>query len=363
MSNKLKDIFSNKMFDLGGNLYFQDSESHKKFLEALQIVENEGRAVEVKGVSSLTTKVRDGEMEYPFLEQKEITQLIIAPSTEDVPFTLNTEYGKNTVLFKRYQTKNEIILETDANEVVYFKITFIKNTSNITFTYRTQPHLAKTIKDIVENYNTAIALLDKLFIYKDSQYLSDEYALIYNTRESFLGSESFFKRLHLVEQELELSFQPALINDTENDVREIEELYLLLVEKKVIRLNAKLNATESTEVTMKSGAHKLEVGSKIDLTFLGEAEYTIYGQKINVLTANLLSNAIIKAVKEGEGGTIKVLYGDTDNRPMYISYTGFKTADEAKQEMKTIMEYKEKYVEALTLNEHIGKISEKIKAL
>jgi hypothetical protein len=104
------------------------------------------------------------------------------------------------------------------------------------------------------------------------------------------------------------------------------------------------------------------VGSKIDLTFLGESEYTIYGQKISVHTSNLLSNAIIKEVKEGEDGTIKVLYGDTDNRPMYISYTGFKTIDEAKQEMKTIMEHKEKYIEALTLNEHMGKISEKIKA-
>jgi hypothetical protein len=174
-------------------------------------------------------------------------------------------------------------------------------------------------------------------------------------KESILGLKSFFKRLYLVEQELELSFQPMQIKDTEIVEGELEELYLLLIEKKVIRLNAKLNATESTGITMESGAHKLEVGSKIDLTFLGESEYTIYGQKISVHTANLLSNAIIKEVKQGEEGTIKVLYGDTDNRPMYISYTGFKTIDEAKQEMKTIMEHKEKYIEALTINEHMGK--------
>lgn len=357
MSNKLKDIFSNKMFDLGGNLYFQDSESHRKFLEALQIVQNEGREVEVKGVSSLTTKVRDGEMEYPFLEHKELTQFIIAPSTEDVPFVLNTEYGEKTVLFKRYQTTNEIILETDGNEVVYFKIAFIKNTSNITFTYRTQPHFAKTVKDIVENYNTAIALLNTIFINKDSQDLPNNYALIYNMRESFCGSESFFKRLYFVEQELELFLQPTQINDTENDEREVDELYLLLIEKKVIRLNAKLNETESTGLIMKSVAHNLKVGSKIDLTFLGESEYTVYGQKISVHTANLLSNAIIKVVKEGEDGTVKALYGDTDDRPMYISYTGFKTIDEAKQEMETIMEHKEKYIEALTLNEHMENIT------
>jgi len=353
MSNKLKDIFSNKKFDFGGNLHFQDNKSYKKFLEALQIVQNEGRAVEVEGVSSLTTNVRDGEMEYPFLEQKELTHFVIGPSIEDVPFVLNTEYGEKTVLFKRYQTTNEIILETDGSEVVYLKIAFIKNTLNITFTYRAQPHLAKAVKDIVENYNTTVVLLNTLFIYKESQDLSDEYALIHDLRESILGSELYFKRLYLVEQELELSFQPTQINDTENDEEELEELYLLLIEKKVIRLNAKLNATESTGIKMEAGAHKLEVGSKIDLTFLGDIEYTIYGQKISIHTANLLSNAIIKEVKEGEDDTIKVLYGDTDNRPMYISYTGFKTTDEAKQEMNTIMKYKEKYIDALTFDEHM----------
>lgn len=361
MPNKLKDIFSDKMFDLGGKVRFQDSESYKKFLEALQIVENEGRAVEVEGISSLTTEVRDGEMEYPFLEQKELTQCIVAPSTEDVPIVLNTEYGEKTVVFKRYHTTNEIILETDKNEIVYFKIVFIKNTSNNTFTYRTQPRLAKTVKDIVESYNTAIALLDKMFKYEDSQDLSDEYALIYDTRESFLEVESFFKRLYLVEQELELSFKPAQVNDAENDDGELEELYLLLIEKKVIRLNAKLNATESTVLTMESGTHKLKVGNELDITFLGDLEYTIYGQKISVHTANLLSKAIVKEVKKDKDGAIKILYGDTDSQPMYISYTGFKTIEEARQEGKTIMEHKEKYTDALTFNEYMKKTNEKIK--
>lgn len=344
MPNKLKDIFSDKMFDLGGKVHFQDSESYNKFLEALQIVQNEGRAVAVEGISSVTTEARDGEMEYPFLEQKNLTQIIIAPSTENVPIALNTEYGKKTVLFRRYHTSNEIILETDKSEIVYLKIVFIKNTSNITFTYRIQPQLAKTVKDIVESYNTAIAFLNKMFKYEDSQNLT---TLIFDMRESLL----FFERLYLVEQELELSFKPAQIDDTEKE-GELEELYLLLIEKKVIRLNAKLNATESTGMTMESGTHELEVGSKLDITFLGNLEYTIYGQKISVHTANLVANAIVKEVKEDKDGALKVLYGDTDSQPMYISYTGFKTIDEARQEAKTIMEHKEEYTDALTFDEH-----------
>ncbi len=354
MSNKLKDIFSNRMPDYGCNLQFQDGDSYNNFLKALEIVQNEGREVEVKGVSSLTTKVRDGEMEYPLIEGKELAQVIISPSIENVPIILNTDYGEKTVLFKRYQTTNDIILETDINAVVYFKIVFKKNTTyNIKFTYRTEPHLAKTVKDIVENYNTAIALLNRIFMFKNSQDLYNELEPIYNVREAILTWESFFKKLHLIEQEIGLSFLPAQISDTENDRVKLEELYLLIIEKRALRLNAKVNETESTGITMELETFELEVGSKINLTFIKESEYTFYGQSVSIYTTNLLSNAIIKDIKENKNGTIEVLYGDTDNQPMYISYMGFKTTDEAKQEMATIMEHKEKYIEALTLNEHL----------
>lgn len=360
MSNKLKDIFSNKKVYFGGDLHFQDNKSREKFLKALQIVQNEGREMEVKGVSSVVTKIRDDKVEYPFIEDEEITKFIIAPSKEDVPIILNTECGKKTVIFKRYRTSNEIILETDKPEVLYFKIKFIRGTSNVKFTYKIQPHLAETVKDIVEKYNTAIAFLNTIFIYEDSPILSDGQELIYNVKKSILRQESFFKRLYLLEQELGLSFQPIQINDTDNDVREVEELYLLLVEKKVIRLNA----AEPIEMTIESGIDELKIGMKLGLTFLRELEYTIYGQKIFIHTADLLARAIIKEIKESEGGTVKVLYGDTDDRPMYISYTGFKTIEEAEQERKTIMEQqekKEKYIDALTFNDHMREQMEKLK--
>lgn len=69
----------------------------------------------------------------------------------------------------------------------------------------------------------------------------------------------------------------------------------------------------------------------------------------------MLSSAIIKKVKEDEDGTIKILYGDTDDRPMYITYTGFKTIDEAQHEMKSIMDHKEEYEEAMTVSEYLVK--------
>lgn len=360
MANKLKDIFSDETIDLGCNVHFRDNESYNSFLEALQIVQNEGRSVEVEGISSLDTKVRDGEYEYPFSEEKILTHVIVAPSTEDVPMVFNTEIGEKTILFKRYHTTNEIILETDKNDVIYFKIVFIKNSSNIKFTYKAQHCLAKTIKDIVHTYITALALVNKVFRYDNTQDLSDNDAMIFRMRETLIEFESLFRRLYLIEQELGLSFNPTKINDKENYEEQINELYLLLIEKKVIRLNAKLNATETTGMVLESETDELEVGNKLDITFQRELEYTILEQKISMYSANLLSNAIIKEIKKDENGIAKVLYGDTDIQPMYISFTGFKNLDEAKQEMNAIMEHKNEYVHALTFSEHMKQIKENI---
>jgi len=353
MSNKLKDIFSDKMFDLGGKVHFKDGDAHRKFLEALQIVQDEGRAVEVKGVTSVTTEVKDGEMVYPFLEHNDLSRFIVAPSVEEVPMVLKTKYGEKTILFKRYHTTNEIILKTGENEIVYFKLVFPKGTQNVIFTYRTQPQTAKTIKDIVESYNTTIALLNKLFKNDDNQESPDEYEIIQDTKNFFLNLESFYSKLYQIEKKLGLSFSPEKINDTKNDEGELEELYLLIVEKKAIRLNARFTTTESSGMTIQEGYSKLETGSKLDITFLSKIEYKMCGQNISVHTANLLSNAIIKQFEENEDGSIKILYDDTDSQPMYITYMGFETIDGAEQEMSTIMEHKEIYTDALTFNEHM----------
>lgn len=353
MPNKLRDVFSDKEIDSETKISFKNYNSYNKFIKALEVVNKEGKEVEVdvESISKMTIKIKDGEIVYPVSKPLKPTTIIIGPSKEDIPFVLNTEYGTKTMVLKLYQTEDATILETEKNEIVYFKFIFNMNAATITFTYKAQFWYAKTIKEIVESCDTAVVLLNNIFKYDDSEDLSDEYALIYKTRNYFLELESFFKRLFLVEQELQLSFNPTQINDAGNDEMELEKLFLLLIEKKVIRVNAKINGSKI--VTVKSGTDKLKVGSKVALTFIENLEYTIYGKKIIVYTANLVCNAIVKDVKESGDGAITVLYGDTDSQPMYISYSGFKTYEEANQEAKTIMEHKDEYTNALTVNDYI----------
>lgn len=117
-----------------------------------------------------------------------------------------------------------------------------------------------------------------------------------------------------------------------DEQQDIDELYLLLLEKQVVRLNTKLTSTDSTSVAINHTDTPLSIGGKIELTFLGTIEFNFLKQTVTLHTANLLVNALVKDIQECDDGTVKILYGDTDSKPMYITFSAFETKDEAAEE-------------------------------
>lgn len=355
MSNKLKDVFSDKMFEMGGNLSFRDKEAHDKFLESLKIIYDEGRAVEVDGVSAISTSVKDGDMIYPLMIESTPTKVIVYPSVEPVSITVDTACGKRAANFRRYETNNDVIVESNSNEIVFLKFAFRKGGHQVQFTYRMQSQFANKARDVMESYCVAIGILNHFFKPDNEQDISDNLDSLHTIKQSFQITYLFWKKLSLIEDELALSFDPVKIGNIDDNVRDVEELYLLLVEKKAVRMDAKLEATEATGITLESDKYIPEIGQAIGLTFTSKTTYLICEQAIVVYTANLLTNAIIKEFSETETGAIKILYGDTDSTPMYISCTGHKTPDEAEVESSLIFKDKErtqKYHDALTVKEY-----------
>lgn len=72
----------------------------------------------------------------------------------------------------------------------------------------------------------------------------------------------------------------------------------------------------------------------------------------------LLINALVKDIQKSDDGTVQILYGDTDSKPMYISFSAFETVEEAKHEENTILQHDEIYVNALTSNAYINQYYE-----
>lgn len=353
MGNKLKNVFSDKEISFGGKINFKDQESYEQFLTALKTVQEEGKAVRVKGIDSVETSIRNREMEYPIDENNNIYDFIVLPSTDEVSFELDTDYGEGKFVLKRYRINKGIILQTSENAIVFLKIFFEKDTMKSKISYHIQLENAKNVKELIESYSIVLSFFNKLF--KEDIKKSESGTAIKNMKQYFKKSIKKYKKLEFVEKEFGITFEPKVLLQNEEAWTDLEELYLTLKEKEVIRLNVKVKDLGTTGMKVSQQAEDIRVGSKLDITFVTNIEYSLWNININLFVASLLTNAIVKEINEGKDGEIKILYGDEDSRPMFLSYKGFKTEGEAKEEMNNIMNHKDDYINALTVAEHINK--------
>lgn len=361
MGNKLQTIFSTHMFDLGGNIRFRDIESSRKFADALDLVYEQGQTVEVDGIETISIRIKQGDMEYPAATHKPMGKIVIAPARESIPINIQTKSGTKAIILNRYQTKNEIIIETDLNAIVYLKLSVKKQnieTPTMNFIYRMQLKNAKRIKDISESLHDTLGIMRALLGPLDAQNIKDGKEEFIKMIKSFQFTELYFDKLYALEEKLNITFDPQKATNINDEANDVYELYLLLIEKKPVRLNAKLTATTSTGITIVDDSFEHKVGGSLCITFSGEATYTICGQEIHIYTANLLTNAIVKEIKTDSAGTTNILYGDTDSNPMYISYRGFTTKSAETRERKKIMNHKAKYESAQTVEKYIAQCNE-----
>lgn len=354
MPNKLKDIFSNDMFNINGKMRFESEEAYKNFLSALELVQNEGRVVPIEGVTSITTEAITQGGSYPLHDAINISDLVIGPSVESINLDIEVDEENQNVQLRRYQISSGMVLETDANAVVYFKILFPNNdTKRHTVQYKIQYKYSKSIKEIVQGFKIALALFNRFYCNEDITSNEDAIALA-NVKKQLKYLLDAFLRLLEVESRLDLEFDPKYLdNFTEENQQDAEELYLLLCKNKVIRLSSKLSDANSNATLLPRMNKNLVIGQSVKLTFLGTIQYKLFGHSIELHSSNLLSNAIIKEINKN-GDNVQVYYGDVDSEPMYVSYRAFLSEDDARKEMSSIMEHEESYINAKTIQQHIG---------
>ena len=354
MPNKLKEIFSDDMFNMSGTLHFRDGEAYKNFLSALEIVYAEGRVVPVEGVTSVSTTVGHLGTKFPLEEQTNITQFLVGPAVEPVPITLDVDGKEKTITLLRSRTKDKVSLRSEPDSIVAFNITFLLGENKHTLNYKTQFEKAKSIGEVADSFGIAAALLAHFYNREETTSSESANISISDIKEYFRRYTSFFRHLSAIESKLAISISPDLLKALSlEEQQDIDELYLLLCEKKVVRLSTKLTSISSTTVSMNNAEASLSIGDKIALTFVGSIEFNFLNQSVTLHTANLLINALVKDIQECDDGTVKVLYGDTDSKPMYISFSAFQTSEEAKRESETILQHEGIYVNALTSNAYI----------
>lgn len=356
MGNKLKEVFSDQEISIGAKINFKDHGAYKKFAEALEKVQEDGELVWINGVESVETSVKNGDSVYPISEAERIIDFAVGPSYEEVSFDVDTEYGKKVFVLNRYYINKGVILRNSEHSVVFLKFVFDKESEKVKITYKAQPEKAKSISELLEVYSIVLAFLNRLFSKDDIK--SEEDISIKMIKDYFGHAITGYRKLEYVAQELGITFEPKDIVESEECWLDLEEIYLSLKEKKTIRLNAKVNETESQGMTVNQPKESIEVGTALSLTFVNNITYSLWGINVTLYAANLLSNAIVKEINWITDDEVKIVYGDEDSRPMYISYRAFKTEEEAEDEMRHIMENREEYENALTVGGYISQRNE-----
>lgn len=351
MANRIKEIFTDKMYQLTGSIRFKDANAYNSFHHALEVAQHEGRFISVDGITSISTSINLSGSQFPLEEHTNVTKLTIGPAVELITIPLTFAPEKNISLFRsKSSSKTTLYTTPDSAIFLQFIFDFAKNT--LSLSYKPQFENASNLEDLINTFHLFSLLLKDSFK-GESAPVNSNAVSITDIENLFDSTVLFLKRLRQIERELNLAFSPSLITTlTDEDKMEIDELYLLLCKKVVLRLNAKLTPTEATSAAFRPDAQFPTVGSKIISTYVSTIEYHFLNNTIKLYTANLLANAIVKAIKHNDDGSAIVLYGDTDSNPMYISFSAFTEEADAQQESNSIKDHIKAYTDAKTSSEY-----------
>lgn len=349
MSNRIRDIFSDDRFMINGKIRFKNEEAYKSFISALEMVRAEEVMVPVDGVVSISSSIEQSGMEFPLPEHKNISRFVVTTHKESIriPVTFNEE--KRSITLYRTLFEDRMVLESRTDSIVYIRMESSKKEGRSKFTYKVQLQKASSVDEIAYSFESAFAFISRLFAKAEYEPKDDNGISLTQILWYFQVYSRFFRRLHAVENELEIKIKPEKLNYlTREDQNDIDELYLLLCEKQILRRKGGKISTEITLPSLDDNHPKLTVGSKLSLSFLDEIIFSFLDEETRLFGASLIVNAMVTDIQQQSDGSSKILYGDVDDKPLYIAYSAFKTELEAQTELETILQHESKYISAKT---------------
>lgn len=349
MSNKLKKVFSKNDKVVEGTIRFKEKTSYDEFKKDLEAVFKEGKTIKFNKEAEMSMHVNSGLSKFPLEKDTAVTNIMVGPCKDRIEVELKDETGIIKFPMLRYFVEGSCIIETTPDFLIETKVRFdeIIQSAKVQIT----PHLsrAKKVEDVLRDINTIVLFLNKIVIADKVDENTDYKVVIHNLN----SIHSLFDKMLFVEKKFGISFDPALIelNDIESQ-KDLLELCTVIKDKKAIRINKKISDAE-IGVGELSSKDEIILNSEILMSFLGENVYMMWGYNVKLFCTNFLVNAIVKSVDTLENGNIKITYGENESKPMYISYKGFITEEEARVEIDKMYDNKEEYISAKTLEQYM----------
>ena len=348
MANKLQNVFNKNDHFIKGTIRFQDEKASADFQKALESVYEKGSTVRVNGVASMSMHIDSGAGAFPMENFNEVTDIVIGPSPDEV--NLDIEIDGEIIKFPivRYSYKNGAKILTKEDFVFSTVIIFDETTRSANVSIKPSLDKATDVNTVLRDIKIEIKLMRKFFRIDSGKETGLDTTLTHLNRLYKL-----FDKLDFIEKTFNKRFIPGTIDlDNIESIKDLIEICLLLREKNVIRKNAKLTDATGNGLRILPD-NEVTIGQNISITFIWGLDYLLWGEKIELHCSNLLCNAVVKKIENLDDGKIRILYGENDGHPMYISYKGFIDSEDAKVEHDHLMEHKEDYENAKTVEQYI----------
>lgn len=365
MGNKLRDIFKNEEPAIKGVFSFADAETYNRFAEAMKKIQNEGGSARVGEGVSIKTYIKNGNSssEEYVLHEGPMQDLVIFGQEDPYPIEVDIDQAKKKIDCWRTMINSGMIITGPKNSVIDFKVHFNIDKHTLDLSVTPQLENAKCTEDVIASYKIANAVFrkilhvdeatSKLSAIQQKQY-KREAEQIAPLLDRIEQEARIFEIVRLIEEELNLKFDITQFAKEPEYLQDVEELYFAVIKKLPIRLNAKVTSSDTQGINIAHVEKDLRIGDPINITYGSEITYNICETEIKLFTANIISNASVKKILPQEDGQIKIIYGDDEVCPMFISYRVYMTEAEAQNEAHSMIERKEEYIQAKTVYEYIA---------
>ncbi len=346
MGNKLKKLLDQKDNGLALNIRFKNPDDRAEFVEALERIGETGQPQKVPVPQFLEIKKKNGDYQYPLKKVDDIVDMDVIPSPDIISFPILVDGIQEKYELIRTRTSDGVYLNSANSSVINVRLELIVSEKNVNFTYSSHPSKAKSMEELVMEYKRFLALIDKLF----NKNVLDE--KIEDVKNFF--SYSLNKYQHAMElcDVLGINLTPEMMLSETDEECLIEKMNLLLVKRSVIRQNDKLNHIEMANVD------SIEKGQQLFATYLQKAFLDIFGHHKELYTVNCIFGAEILNIERDSNGHNVVYFKDSESKPMYRAYSVFLSLKDAEEEMKSIINKRENYENALSWSEQLKKLLE-----
>lgn len=346
MANKLRDLFQNEQEQYSFTIKSEKKEEIDKIVNAIKKMQKDGQAQTVETNAELIEKVIQGRNEYTIGKYKDLQAMTVSPLMDIIQVPIMVRGKEESIALTKKYLDKRLIIETADNKAISLKFDIDLEKKTIQLKY--EPHLenASSFTELLFEYDVVESFVSGLF--RNDVAIPEKERLI----SMVSRSHSFVERLMKVLTILDIEMTPNEISDNNDDTLLVEQLYILLVEHKTIRKNDKLNHIDGVLLFDKGE------GETIFATYIDTFEVSVFGHKRNIYTVNCVFNAVVNGVEKNKEGKQKILFTDSDSRPMFLAYSGFINRKEAEKEQEIIINNISDYENAKRFGEHLSALIE-----